>query len=153
MNPFESFMNKRNQQEPQPDKLISTEPQPETSLEKNQSLVEVAKQKVEGVLLYAPISDEIKQELLTALEALTLEEYDAEWSRLSTAKYEQGDEQQAANWIKHKMEPELLKIKSQLNQSDFEMLEFVIHKYSYDKSSREYTEERTREWLNQNITK
>jgi hypothetical protein len=142
MNPFEKFMH--------PQKPNANEQMESNSLEKYAALIENAKTKIEGVLLYAPIPEKVREQLLKDLESIQI---DGESELEHFFKYEDrglGSERTAALYVDRKMRSKVAAIESAIGREEAERLgDALAHAYT-DKS--EYGDQRHAAWMNKDNT-
>lgn len=140
MNPFENFMN--------PKKPDTSEQFEENVMEKFTKLVDDAKIKAEGVLIYAPIPEEVRVKLLEHLQNI---EIDDELNLKSFFEYEErgtGLERTASLYVSRKIRGAISMTESTIGRDEAEKLErAVAHMYT---DSSEYGDSLHKTYMNRN---
>jgi hypothetical protein len=141
MNPFEKFMN--------PGKPDPSEQFEESVMEEYSKLIDDAKIKAEGVLLYAPIPEEVRKKLLEYLQEIKI---DDEATLKSFFKYEErgsGLERTASLYIDRKIRGAISMTESTLGRDEAEkLMQAIAHLYT---NPSEYGDLLHKDYMNRNI--
>ena len=107
------------------------------------ALIVEAKAKAEGVLLYAPIPNHVKQELFTRVNDVPTE--DSEGLRVAFRDQNMAPEQQASLWVDRWLRNAVERRRSELGEGNYEMLTLALNKL-YAEDSGHFNDDLA-EWM------
>jgi hypothetical protein len=143
MNAFESFEPKKPIHDPIGEPApIESESDFELEWSRQNALVEEAKTRYEGVLLYAPIPSELKEKIIAKLESTSMNpSHQAHiFKEAHQGPFDaEHDELRASLWLQREMKGFVESLKDQMTETDYYMLPIALENLTIPENNRTRT--------------